>query len=120
MDQEKRRIHILKQRIGLDFFPSTLVRDAGVVHEGNRENWAALKRAEETYVGENPLLKTDHNGKPSRSMQTEELLRQALGAMRELTTSLLGDPDRASEAVAELTRRVHEFKDEPPPRSIRR
>jgi hypothetical protein len=110
VDDEKRRIHLVKQRIGLEHFPSTRAHDAGVVFEGNRAAWAALKRAEETYVAQWPLRKTPQgNVKVGRNVLAEEMVKQSLDEMRAFASELLGDRDAAWEVVSELTRRVESY-----------
>lgn len=110
MDDEKRRIQIAKQRIGLGFFPSTIVHDAELVYEGNREGWAALKRAEETYVAQVPLRRGRHGGvKGGDAVLAEELVQQSLTTMLEVTTIFLDDHAAARSILGELTRRVEAY-----------
>jgi hypothetical protein len=110
VDDERRRIHLVKQKIGLEHFPSARASAAGVVFEGNRADWAALKRAEETYVAQWPLQKTvQGNTKVSRNVLAEEMVRQSIEEMRAFSATLMGDRDLAWESVADLIRRVEAF-----------
>ncbi len=113
VDEERRRIQIAKQRIGLGFFPSTIVHEAELVYEGNRESWAALKRAEETYVAQVPSRRGRHgNVRLGQGVLAEALIQQSLTAMLEITTIFLDDPGAAQAILGELTRRVESYYQE--------
>jgi hypothetical protein len=110
VDEERRRIQLVKQRIGLGHFPSTQVHDADLIFEGNRESWAALKRAEETYLSQIPLRRGSHgNLKYREAIQADELIRNSLLSMIELSTILLDDARSAETLVRELTKRVEDY-----------
>lgn len=120
MDQEKRRVNLLKQKIGIEYFPSTLVRDAGVIHEGNREDWAALKRAEETYISLHPRLRGAEGAVlVGKNAHAPELVHQSIQAMRELSTILLGDSEQGWESVSILTKTVDAYAARPNSRKPR-
>lgn len=109
-DVEKREIQLLKQRIGPEAFPSTLVSHEGVVHVGNMPLFAALKRAEEDYIRRIPIRHTPQgNVLIGKAVLADSLAQQALMDMRALAYRLLDDPEREAEMIATFTRKVAAF-----------